>query len=235
MIALLKDKGIIARNIILGSIFSNLLLIPGICCLTKIFESRDRINYLVTGKNTTMIMLLSLILLGLPMFLERDQILVNSPPTFDAVRASSCLLILSNILHIMFLLVMNRRQYSDKHIILILNLKTVALFLITMLCLVFLSVCIISMVDTVANLEDAVLRFITLILIPNIGNAVAHLHVIIAANKITMLNAIEIPLENSTHLLTWVLPLLINLEWLLGAHGMIFNFFEVSCFSHRES
>ncbi|CAG8593751.1 26918_t:CDS:2 [Gigaspora margarita] len=232
IIALSKGQIRIVQVSVLGSIFSNILLVLGSCFLasriTILKEGRLKQEFSSTAAQAnSSIMTLACIALVVP----AAFILAIDGNSNSTISNSAPNAIDSRILHLSYRTsilkthkdLFNNKENEEPQIS-----KNMALFLLIIVTVIigFSAEFLVSSIEGV----DLSKTFIGLILLPIIGNAAEHTTSVTVAMKNKMDFAICVIVGSSTQIALFVIPLLVILEWIIGQPmSLNFEVFETIC------
>ncbi|CAG8654657.1 5971_t:CDS:2, partial [Dentiscutata heterogama] len=245
IIALSKRQIRIVQASVLGSIFSNILLVLGSCFLaggiTILKEERLEQEFSSTAAQaSSSVMTLACIALVVPAAFilaidgNSNSTIGNSAPNAIDSRilhlsyGTSIVLFIIYILYLYFQLkthkdLFNNEENEEPQIS-----KNMALFLLIIVTVIigFSAEFLVSSIEGV----DLSKTFIGLILLPIIGNAAEHATSVTVAMKNKMDFAICVTVGSSTQIALFVIPLLVILGWIIGQPmSLNFEVFETVC------
>mmetsp|Transcript_40400 Transcript_40400/g.79051 ORF Transcript_40400/g.79051 Transcript_40400/m.79051 type:complete len:490 (+) Transcript_40400:140-1609(+) len=230
--ALLANEIRVVQASLIGSVFSNLLLVQGFCffCGGMKFK-QQKFNPIAASANLSLLLLSSLALILPTPFasyadLENEDVLLVS-------RIAAVFLLCMYIQLLIFQLVTHKDLFdeeSDEKPALSFFAAAVGLISMTLLVTVF-SEFLVASIDGFVNECGISKTFVGVVILPIVGNAVEHITAVSMAMKNKMDLAMGIAIGSSTQIAMFVVPATVLIGWSYGI-DMTLNFpmYEVSLY-----
>jgi len=214
IVALSKNLVRVVQTSMLGSILSNLLFVLGFCFLLGGW-GKDKQEFNFTAAQTGASML-SMVVLAL-MLPAAFYLSAGSTDVVEVSHITAILLLIIYGLYLYFQLYTHKKLYMDAEG----DEEFPQLSWVTAMTLLFastglvalLSECLVSSLEDVADAWGVSTTFISLVLLPIVGNAAEHVTSVTCAMKNKMNLAIGVALGSSTQIALFVIPLLVILGW----------------------
>nr|AGI03022.1 calcium exchanger [Vigna unguiculata] len=241
--ALSSNKIAVVKYSLLGSILSNLLLVLGTSLLcggianVRLEQKYDRRQ----GDVNSLMLLLALLCYLLPMLFKYSaaSAALTVDPSLHLSRASSIVMLIAYVVYIIFQLWTHRQLFeaedededdnngSDDEQAVI-GLWSGIAWLIGMT--VFIALLSEYVVDTIEDASDSwglSVSFLSIILLPIVGNAAEHAGAIIFAFKNKLDISLGVALGSATQIAMFVVPLCVIVAWTMGIKmDLNFNILE---------
>ncbi|CAJ1805553.1 unnamed protein product [Sphenostylis stenocarpa] len=240
--ALSSNKVAVVKYSLLGSILSNLLLVLGTSLLCGgianlgVEQKYDRRQ----GDVNSLMLLLGLLCYLLPVLYKYSaaSAALTVDPSLHLSRASSIVMLIAYVVYIIFQLWTHRQLFeaededtdenngSDEQPVI--GLWSAIAWLIGMT--VFIALLSEYVVDTIEDASDSwglSVSFLSLILLPIVGNAAEHAGAIIFAFKNKLDISLGVALGSATQIAMFVVPLCVIVAWIMGIKmDLNFNLLE---------
>ncbi|KAI3801536.1 hypothetical protein L1987_29643 [Smallanthus sonchifolius] len=244
MFALHKRKIHVLKYSLLGSIITNLLLVLGSSLLCGGIANRNKqqkFDHMQVDANT-LLLLLGLLCHIAPLLFNLTSI---DPPKLDRTsvlqlsRASSIVMLLAYVAYLFFQLKTHTQLFEsqeDQHDD---NDKETASIgfwsALIWLCLMTIIISVLSEY-VVGTIEDASetwgisVSFISIILLPIVGNAAEHAGSVIFAFKNKLDISLGVAMGSASQILMFVVPLCVTMAWIMGINmSLDFGLLETGC------
>ena len=240
--ALSSNKIAVVKYSLLGSILSNLLLVLGTSLLCggianlKVEQKYDRRQADVNS----LMLLLGLLCYLLPMLFKYSgaSAALTVDPSLHLSRASSIVMLIAYVVYIVFQLWTHRQLFEaedegedgedGEEEQAVIGLWSGIAWLVGMT--VFIAVLSEYVVDTIEDASDSwglSVSFLSIILLPIVGNAAEHAGAIIFAFKNKLDISLGVALGSATQIAMFVVPLCVIVAWIMGINmDMNFNLLE---------
>ncbi|XP_047180884.1 vacuolar cation/proton exchanger 3 [Vigna umbellata] len=240
--ALSSNKIAVVKYSLLGSILSNLLLVLGTSLLCggianlRVEQKYDRRQ----GDVNSLMLLLALLCYLLPMLFKYSaaSAALTVDPSLHLSRASSIVMLIAYVVYIIFQLWTHRQLFeaedededdsngSDEQAVI--GLWSGIAWLIGMT--VFIALLSEYVVDTIEDASDSwglSVSFLSIILLPIVGNAAEHAGAVIFAFKNKLDISLGVALGSATQIAMFVVPLCVIVAWTMGVKmDLNFNILE---------
>lgn len=240
--ALSQNKIAVVKYSLLGSILSNLLLVLG----TSLFcggianlgleQKYDRKQADVNS----MMLLLALLCHMLPMMFRYagGSVALTADPTLQMSRASSIVMLIGYFAYLIFQLVTHRQLFeapeeeADDDLISedapVIGFWSGFAWLVGMTAIVaLLSEFVVATIEDASESWGISVSFISIILLPIVGNAAEHAGAIIFAFKNKLDISLGVALGSATQIAMFVVPLCVIIAWIMGIDmNLDFNLIE---------
>uniref|UniRef100_A0A0R0J3N2 Vacuolar cation/proton exchanger n=1 Tax=Glycine max TaxID=3847 RepID=A0A0R0J3N2_SOYBN len=240
--ALSSNKIAVVKYSLLGSILSNLLLVLGTSLLcggianVGVEQKYDRRQADVNS----LMLLLGLLCYLLPMLFKYSgaSAALTVDPSLHLSRASSIVMLIAYVVYIVFQLWTHRELFEEEddgkdgedgsEEQAVIGLWSGIAWLVGMT--VFIAVLSEYVVDTIEDASDSwglSVSFLSIILLPIVGNAAEHAGAIIFAFKNKLDISLGVALGSATQIAMFVVPLCVIVAWIMGINmDMNFNLLE---------
>ncbi|KAH1155292.1 hypothetical protein GLYMA_18G200500v4 [Glycine max] len=240
--ALSSNKIAVVKYSLLGSILSNLLLVLGTSLLCggianlKVEQKYDRRQADVNS----LMLLLGLLCYLLPMLFKYSgaSAALTVDPSLHLSRASSIVMLIAYVVYIVFQLWTHRQLFEaedegedgedGEEEQAVIGLWSGIAWLVGMT--VFIAVLSEYVVDTIEDASDSwglSVSFLSIILLPIVGNAAEHAGAIIFAFKNKLDISLGVALGSATQIAMFVVPLCVIVAWIMGIDmDLNFNLLE---------
>lgn len=226
--ALYHGKTNVVKYSLLGSVLSNLLLVLGtslFCGGIANMKKEQRFDKVVSGINSSLLMMASLCLM-LPLVLQLSMTYSEAPvSTLKLSRVSSIIMLVAYAAYLFFQLKTHRQLFEESQeaegeeveeepsigfvsSIVWLCALTVVISL--------LSQYIVETIEDVAESWEISVNFISIILLPIVGNAAEHAGAVLFALKNKLDISLGVAMGSATQIAMFVIPFTIVLAWIMG-------------------
>ncbi|KAK4742575.1 hypothetical protein SAY87_000576 [Trapa incisa] len=240
--ALSQRKIEVVKYSLLGSILSNLLLVLGTSLLCGgLANLRKEQKYdRKQADVSSLMLLLGLLCQLLPMLFQYagPSQALTANPTLQLSRASSIVMLLAYGVYIFFLLVTHRQMFqaeedadegdtSSEEVALI-GFWSGLVWLVGMtLVVALLSEYVVDTIEAASDAWGLSVSFLSIILLPIVGNAAEHAGAIIFAFKNKLDISLGVALGSATQIGMFVVPLCVIVAWIMGIKmDLNFNLLE---------
>ncbi|KAL5710219.1 Vacuolar cation/proton exchanger 3 [Ranunculus cassubicifolius] len=215
--ALYQRKVDVVKYSLLGSIISNLLLVLG----TSLFcggignMSQEQKYDRKQADVNSQLLLLALLCHMLPLMFNSvgTSETLTSIPTLQLSRASSIIMLITYIAYLFFQLKTHRQFFETQE-----GMTAVV---------ALLSEYVVGTIEDASNSWGLSVSFISIILLPIVGNAAEHAGAVIFAFKNKLDISIGVALGSTTQIAMFVVPLTVIVAWILGIEmDLDFNLLE---------
>lgn len=239
--ALSTNKIAVVKYSLLGSILSNLLLVLGTSLLCGgIANLKDEQKYDRRQADVNSLMLLlALLCYLLPMLFKYSaaSAALTVDPSLHLSRASSIVMLIAYVAYIVFQLWTHRKLFeaedeeddcNNEEEQAVIGLWSGIAWLVGMT--VFIALLSEYVVDTIEDASDSwglSVSFLSIILLPIVGNAAEHAGAIIFAFKNKLDISLGVALGSATQIAMFVVPLCVIVAWIMGVKmDLNFNILE---------
>ncbi|KAA8543736.1 hypothetical protein F0562_022086 [Nyssa sinensis] len=237
--ALYQGKIHVVKYSLLGSILSNLLLVLGtslFCGGLVNLKKEQRFDRKHADVNS-LLLLLGLVCLLLPLMFRRAA----EPGTFTAgailqlSRASSILMLVGYFAYLFFQLKTHRQLFESQEEdeggdeeTAVIGFWSALIWLVCMTILIaLLSEYVVGTIEAASDSWGISVSFISIILLPIVGNAAEHAGSIIFAFKNKLDISLGVALGSAAQISMFVVPLCVIVAWIMGVHmDLDFNLLE---------
>ncbi|KAK4275170.1 hypothetical protein QN277_018299 [Acacia crassicarpa] len=241
LLALRKNKINVVKFSLLGSILSNLLLVLGsslLCGGLANLKKEQRYDRKQADVNS-LLLLLGLLCHLLPLIfkyaLTGDHYSVATS-TLQLSRASSIVMLLAYVAYIFFQLKTHRQLYDsqeedDEEEKAAIGFWVAFTWLVGMTLLIsLLSEYVVGTIEAASESWGISVSFISIILLPIVGNAAEHAGSIIFAFKNKLDISLGVAMGSATQISMFVVPLSVIVAWIMGVKmDLDFNLLETGC------
>ncbi|KAA8549403.1 hypothetical protein F0562_001124 [Nyssa sinensis] len=248
LFALHQEKIHVVKYSLLGSILSNLLLVLGtslFCGGLANLKQEQRFDRKQADVNS-FLLLLGLLCLMLPLMFRQAV----EPGTFtaDAIlqlsRASSIVMLVAYVSYLFFQLKTHRQLFEseeedeDEDDVGVLSEErpvigfwSAIIWMVGMTILIaLLSEYVVGTIEAASDSWGISVSFISIILLPIVGNAAEHAGSIIFAFKNKLDISLGVALGSAAQIFLFVVPLCVIVAWIMGIHmDLDFNILETGC------
>ncbi|KAJ1385943.1 Sodium/calcium exchanger membrane region [Sesbania bispinosa] len=241
LLALHKNKIHVVKFSLLGSILSNLLLVLGsslLCGGLANLKREQRYDRKQADVNS-LLLLLGLLCHLLPLLFRYALAGGNysvATSTLQLSRACSILMLLAYVAYIIFQLKTHRKLFDaqeeeddeDKAVI---GFWSAFTWLVGMtLVISLLSEYVVGTIEAASDSWGISVSFISIILLPIVGNAAEHAGSIIFAFKNKLDISLSVAMGSATQISMFVVPLSVVVAWIMGIRmDLDFNLLETGC------
>ncbi|KAL4618393.1 hypothetical protein ACB092_06G006500, partial [Castanea dentata] len=226
---------------LLGSILSNLLLVLGCAFLCGgLVLQKEQLFNKVTAVVNSGLLLMAVMGLLLPTVLHYTHTEVYfGKSELDLSRFSSCIMLVTYAAYLLFQLKSQSDQYvslneieegvDDDKAPQISKWESVIWLLVITTCVSILSEYLVDTIEGTAIALNIPLSFISVILLPLVGNAVDHASAITFAMKDKLDITLGVSIGSTTQIALFVIPFSVVLGWIMGqAMDLNFQLFETT-------
>uniref|UniRef100_A0A5B7AWN8 Vacuolar cation/proton exchanger n=1 Tax=Davidia involucrata TaxID=16924 RepID=A0A5B7AWN8_DAVIN len=245
LFALHQEKIHVVKYSLLGSILSNLLLVLGtslFCGGLANLKKEQRFDRKQADVNS-FLLLLGLLCLMLPLMFRHA---VEPAGTFtdgailQLSRASSIIMLVAYVAYLFFQLKTHRQLFEseeeDEDGVLseekaVIGFWSAFIWLVGMTVIIaLLSEYVVGTIEAASDSWGISVSFISIILLPIVGNAAEHAGSIIFAFKNKLDISLGVALGSATQISMFVVPLCVIVAWIMGVHmDLDFNLLETGC------
>ncbi|KAI4331574.1 hypothetical protein MLD38_029751 [Melastoma candidum] len=243
ILALSQNKIQVVKYSLLGSIFSNLLLVLGtslVCGGLANLRKEQKYDRRQADVNSLMLVLALLCHL-LPLLFRHSS---ASPGAMDQIltlsRASSIVMLLAYIVYVFFQLITHRQLFESQEDSeddgdgtaeseeAVLGFWSGFILLVLMtLVIALLSEYVVNTIEAASNSWGLSVSFLSIILLPIVGNAAEHAGAIIFAFKNKLDITLGVALGSATQISMFAVPLCVIVAWIMGIRmDLDFNLLE---------
>ncbi|XP_057442271.1 vacuolar cation/proton exchanger 3-like [Lotus japonicus] len=241
ILALRKNKVNVVKFSLLGSVLSNLLLVLGsslLCGGLANLKREQRYDRKQADVNS-LLLLLGLLCHLLPLLFKYslaggDYSIATS--TLQLSRASSIVMLLAYVAYIFFQLKTHRRLFDaqeeeDDEEKAVIGFWSAFTWLVGMtLVISLLSEYVVGTIEAASDSWGISVSFISIILLPIVGNAAEHAGSIIFAFKNKLDISLGVAMGSATQISMFVVPLSVIVAWIMGIKmDLDFNLLETGC------
>lgn len=246
LFALHQRKIHVLKYSLLGSIISNLLLVLGsslLCGGIANLNKEQRFDRKQVDANSSLL-LLGLLCQILPLLVRygvNESAELASSSVLELSRASSIVLLLAYAACLFFQLKIHRRFFeqnqeesSEEEITeeeAVIGFYSAFVWLITLTVIIaILSEYVVDTIEVASDTWGISVRFISIILLPIVGNAAEHAGSIIFAFKNKLDISLGVAIGSASQISTFLLPLCVIVAWIMGIPlSMDFGVVETGC------
>ncbi|KAK6943123.1 Sodium/calcium exchanger membrane region, partial [Dillenia turbinata] len=238
--AIYEKKIAVVKYSLLGSVLSNLLLVLGTSLLVGGLANlrREQKYDRRQADVNSLLLLLALLCHSLPLMLRHtgDSIALMEVPTLVLSRASSIIMLIGYVCYLIFQLWTHRQLFeapeadddgaSDE--VAVIGFWSGFAWLVGFtLIIALLSEYVVDTIEQASDSWGISVSFISIILLPIVGNAAEHAGAIIFAYKNKLDISLGVALGSSTQIAMFVVPLCIIVSWIFGIKmDLDFNMLE---------
>ncbi|KAK7275992.1 hypothetical protein RIF29_17121 [Crotalaria pallida] len=244
LLGLRKKKINVVKFSLLGSILSNLLLVLGtslLCGGLANFKREQRYNRKQSDVNS-MLLLLGLLCHLQPLLFKMasaggDSSVATS--TLQLSRASSVFMLLAYVAYIYFQLITHRNLFDaqeednkdeDEEKPVIGFWSAFTWLAVMTLVISVLSEYVVGTIEAASDSWGISVSFVSIILLPVVGNAAEHAGSIIFALKNKLDISLSVAMGSATQISMFVIPLSVVVAWIMGIEmDLDFNLLETGC------
>ncbi|WCJ28066.1 Vacuolar cation/proton exchanger 3 [Euphorbia peplus] len=241
ILALTQHKIEVVKYSLLGSILSNLLLVLGtsLFCGGIANMSRNQTYDRRQADVNILLLLLGLLCHMLPLLfrISGASAAVTAVPTLELSRASSIVMLIAYIAYIVFQLFTHRQLFEadeesedgdDVAETPVIGFWSGMVWLIGMTAVIaLLSEYVVGTIEAASESWGLSVSFISIILLPIVGNAAEHAGAVIFAFKNKLDITLGVALGSATQIAMFVVPLCVIVAWILGIQmDLNFNLLE---------
>ncbi|XP_020525140.1 vacuolar cation/proton exchanger 3 isoform X3 [Amborella trichopoda] len=235
--ALASDKIVVVKCSLLGSVLSNLLLVLGtslFCGGLVNLRKEQRYDRTQADANSGLLILGTMCLI-LPLLFKYADPSSLGHPALDLSRASSIIMLISYGAYLFFQLKTHRQLFepqedddgdeedSQVEEAVIGWQSGVAWLVVMTATIALLSEYVVKTIESAANSWDISVSFISVILLPIVGNAAEHAGAIIFAVKNKLDITLGVAMGSASQISMFVVPLTVVVAWMMGK-GMDLDF-----------
>ncbi|XP_040992082.1 vacuolar cation/proton exchanger 3-like isoform X2 [Juglans microcarpa x Juglans regia] len=243
LFALHQNKIHVVKCSLLGSILSNLLLVLGtslLCGGLANIRKEQRYDTKQADVNS-LLLLLGLLCHLLPLMLKYAAGIGNSTAlyTLQLSRASSIIMLIAYITYIFFQLKTHRELFDsqeeaeedDEEEKAVIGFWSAFAWLVGMTIIIaVLSEYVVGTIEAASDSWGISVSFISIILLPIVGNAAEHAGSIIFAFKNKLDISLGVALGSATQISMFVVPLSVIVAWIMGIRmDLDFSLLETGC------
>ncbi|KAF5446728.1 hypothetical protein F2P56_032331 [Juglans regia] len=242
LFALHQNKIHVVKYSLLGSILSNLLLVLGtslLCGGLANIRKEQRYDRKQADVNS-LLLLLGLLCHLLPLMLKYAAGIENSTAlcTLQLSRASSIIMLIAYITYIFFQLKTHRELFDsqeeeedDEEEKAVIGFWSAFAWLVGMTIIIaVLSEYVVGTIEAASDSWGISVSFISIILLPIVGNAAEHAGSIIFAFKNKLDISLGVALGSATQISMFVVPLSVIVAWIMGIRmDLDFSLLETGC------
>ncbi|KAM3689801.1 hypothetical protein ACB098_09G076000 [Castanea mollissima] len=242
--ALSEHKIALVKYSLLGSILSNLLLVLGtslFCGGIANLRREQKYDRRQADVNS-LLLLLALLCHLLPTLFRHSGALpeLTVVPTIQLSRASSIVMLLAYTAYLVFQLWTHRQLFEaqeesqdgaeDEEEVPVIGFWSGFVWLVGMtIVIALLSEYVVSTIEDASDSWGLSVSFLSIILLPIIGNAAEHAGAIIFAFKNKLDISLGVALGSTTQIAMFVVPLCVVVAWIMGIHmDLDFNILETT-------
>ncbi|KAK3206523.1 hypothetical protein Dsin_020569 [Dipteronia sinensis] len=240
LLALYQKKINVLKNSLLGSILSNLLLVLGsslLCGGLANLRKEQRYDRKQADVNS-LLLLLGLLCHMLPLMFRYASIstteIFNADSTLQLSRASSIVMLLSYIGYIFFQLKTHRQIFEsqeedeEEEEKAVIGFWSAFSWLVGMTVIIaVLSEYVVGTIEAASDSWGISVSFISIILLPIVGNAAEHAGSVIFAFKNKLDISLGVALGSATQISMFVVPSCVIIAWIMGiSMDLDFNLLE---------
>lgn len=227
LFALYDGKTNVVKYSLLGSVLSNLLLVLGtslFCGGIANMKKEQRFDKVVSGINSSLLMMASLCLM-LPLALQRSIAYSTSVSTLKLSRVSSIIMLVAYGAYLFFQLKTHRQLFEesqeeeggdDEEEPSIGFVSSVVWLCALTVVISLLSQYIVKTIEDVAESWEISVNFISIVLLPIVGNAAEHAGAVLFALKNKLDISLGVAMGSATQIAMFVIPFTIVLAWIMG-------------------
>lgn len=238
--ALSQNKIAVVKYSLLGSILSNLLLVLGTSLFCGgIVNLREEQKYDRKQADVNSLMLfLALLCHLLPLMFRYavDSATLTKIPTLQMSRASSVVMLIAYIAYLIFQLFTHRQLFeaqeesdgNEEEEVPAIGFWSGFIWLVGMTAVVaLLSEYVVATIEDASDSWGISVSFISIILLPIVGNAAEHAGAVIFAFKNKLDISLGVALGSATQIAMFVVPLCVIVAWIMGIEmDLNFNLLE---------
>ncbi|KAG6631240.1 hypothetical protein CIPAW_13G077800 [Carya illinoinensis] len=241
LFALHQNKIHVVKYSLLGSILSNLLLVLGtslLCGGLANIRKEQRYDRKQADVNS-LLLLLGLLCHLLPLMLKYAGGIGNSTAlyTLQLSRASSIIMLIAYITYIFFQLKTHRELFDsqeeeeEEEETAVIGFWSAFAWLVGMTIIIaVLSEYVVGTIEAASDSWGISVSFISIILLPIVGNAAEHAGSIIFAFKNKLDISLGVALGSATQISMFVVPLSVIVAWIMGIRmDLDFSLLETGC------
>lgn len=241
LLALHKNKINVVKFSLLGSILSNLLLVLGsslLCGGLANLKKEQKYDRKQADVNS-LLLLLGLLCHLLPLIFKYALAGDHYPIatcTLQLSRASSIVMLLAYVAYIFFQLKTHRQLFDsqeedDEEEKAVIGFWVAFTWLVGMTLLIsLLSEYVVGTIEAASDSWGISVSFISIILLPIVGNAAEHAGSIIFAFKNKLDISLGVAMGSATQISMFVVPLSVIVAWIMGVKmDLDFNLLETAC------
>ncbi|KAL3531696.1 hypothetical protein ACH5RR_005217 [Cinchona calisaya] len=244
MLALFKHKVDVVKYSLLGSVLSNLLLVLGtslFCGGLANLNKEQKYDRKQADVNS-MLLFLGLLCQLLPLMFRyagQSDVLITAKATLDLSRVCCILMLIAYFAYLIFQLWTHRQFFEapedenkDGDVVAdetpVLGFSSAFAWLAAMTAVIaLLSEYVVGTIEAASDSWGLSVSFISLILLPIVGNAAEHAGAIIFAFKNKLDISLGVALGSATQISMFVVPLSVIVAWILGINmDLNFNLLE---------
>ncbi|XP_044478594.1 vacuolar cation/proton exchanger 3-like [Mangifera indica] len=240
MFALHQNKINVVKYSLLGSILSNLLLVLGtslLCGGLSNLKKEQRYDRKQADVNS-LLLLLGFLCHMLPLMFR-----YSAPPgsftansTLQLSRASSIVMLVAYVSYIVFQLKTHRQLFEsqeeeEEEEKAVIGLWSAFIWLVAMTAIIaVLSEYVVGTIEASSESWGISVSFISIILLPIVGNAAEHAGSLIFACKNKLDISLGVALGSASQISMFVVPLCVLVAWIMGVHmDLDFSLLETGC------
>lgn len=226
--ALYHGKTNVVKYSLLGSVLSNLLLVLGtslFCGGLANMKKEQRFDKVISGINSSLLMMASLCLM-LPLALQQSMAYSEAAvSTLQLSRVSSIIMLIAYAAYLFFQLKTHRQLFEegqetegeeDEEEPSIGCISSIVWLCTLTAVISLLSQYIVETIEDVAESWEISVNFISIILLPIVGNAAEHAGAVLFALKNKLDISLAVAMGSATQIAMFVIPFMIALAWIMG-------------------
>ncbi|XP_076890902.1 vacuolar cation/proton exchanger 1-like isoform X2 [Bidens hawaiensis] len=248
LFALHKRKIHVLKYSLLGSVISNLLLVLGsslLCGGIANINKEQKFDHKQADANT-LLLLLGLLCQITPLLFNLRSSKLDTSPVLQLSRTSSIVMLIAYVAYLFFQLITHSQPYgaeeveddgddgdddeADKETASI-GFWSAFIWLCVMTIIIFvLSEYVVATIEDASKTWGLSVSFMSIILLPIVGNAAEHAGAVIFAYKNKLDISLGVALGSGSQIMIFVVPLCVIIAWIMGIPmSLDFGLLETGC------